>query len=111
MGAGGAIFRRLRTGSSPQIPGETALLVVVGSGFHDGRMKEGAGSGDGGFGMLRDVKANAPTKRRYQKPEVVRVKLVTEEAVLTSCKLYVVSTGPKTVCSHPVEGSCWNPGS
>ena len=89
-------------------------MVVVGSGFHDGRMKEGAGSGDGGFGMLRDVKANAPTKRRYQKPEVNRVKLVAEEAVLTGCKMFV-NPGPgpanKGACSIPGFGSCFDTGS
>ncbi len=63
--------------------------------------------------MQPDVRKQMPHRKRYQKPEISRVKLVAEEAVLAGCKFLVrLGTGPgHSICAHPIQGTCFNPGS
>jgi len=64
--------------------------------------------------MVRGMISNAPTRKPYQKPEICRVRLVAEEAVLAGCKQFINPSSPgpnRSICSHPAQGSCLEAGS
>jgi hypothetical protein len=53
-------------------------------------------------------KQNKTTRRRYQKPKLESVRLVTEEAVLTFCKTAgsAGSYGGPNLCQNPSGNTC-----
>lgn len=51
------------------------------------------------------------TKRRYKKPQVTKINLKTEEAVLGFCKAQTMSTSGVDQCYNPLNPGCYSGGS
>ena len=63
--------------------------------------------------MVGDASAHTPVRKQYRKPEIFRVNLIAQEAVLAGCKFFIQpGPGPQPpMCSNPGTGSCLSVGS
>ena len=63
--------------------------------------------------MVRNGNVNAATRRLYRRPQISRIKLVAEEAVLTACKMYIVPSPAidQNACYISDVSKCVVPGS